>query len=348
MKTLPQRLDEKLAHVALPHLREIQNLNLCANDTLIICSGFEDRALGSLLLCLKSSDQFNILAVAYSPFLANNHDGKLRRIVEGHGGLRVSQYLYDRSNPSGCGTGLINTIGSRRGKLFIDVSGMSRLLIVQILVALRKSAWGFKECILLYSEAADYPPTRAEAEAVQRHSNQDPTFSALFLSSGVFEITVVPELSSVSASPIQSRLIVFPAFDVHHLTALHAELQPSRLTFIEGLPPNPANGWRKQAIAELNHLDSFAEAERFTTSTLFFQETLHVLLSLYQRHSLRERLLIAPTGSKMQAVAVGIMRSFVEDVQIVYSTPRGFVSPDNYTRGIGRTFSLDLGAFDAL
>jgi hypothetical protein len=57
---------------------------------------------------------------------------------------------------------------------------------------------------------------------------------------------------------------------------------------------------------------------------------------------MHERLLISPTGSKMQAVAVGIFRSFVEDVQIVYPTPRSFLSPSEYTHGIGQIHLLPL------
>jgi hypothetical protein len=44
----------------------------------------------------------------------------------------------------------------------------------------------------------------------------------------------------------------------------------------------------------------------------------------------------------MQTVAVAIFRSFIEDVQIVYPTPRGYCSPDNYTRGIGQMHMLSL------
>lgn len=348
MTAIVRRPDELLAALVKPALHEIRSFSPRADDTLIICAGFEDRAFAALKLALSGSQRFSIIAVGYLPFLEKNHTETIQAAVARYPDVTVTHVSYDRENPTGFGIALTELASQRKGRVYIDISGMSRLLIVQTLVAFAARRGGLSNCSLLYSEAAEYPPTKAEAEAVQRQSTLDPTFSALFLSSGVFEITVVPELSSISPAPIQSRLVVFPAFDVHHLTALRAELQPSRLTFIEGTPPNEANRWRQKIIAELNHLDSIPESERTATCTLRYEQTLDVLLGLYQQHALRERLLIAPTGSKMQTVAVGLFRAHVEDVQIVYSTPRGFVSPDNYTKGVGPTYELPLDSFASL
>jgi len=47
----------------------------------------------------------------------------------------------------------------------------------------------------------------------------------------------------------------------------------------------------------------------------------------------------------MQSIAVGLFRAFVNDVQIVYPTPRDFCSPSNYTKGIGQLYVLPLKSF---
>jgi len=224
---------------------------------------------------------------------------------------------------------------------------MSRLLIVQTLVALRKRSVGFADCFVSYAEANDYTPIREDAEVGLAKCDSDPTFSILFLSSGVFEITVVPELSSFAPAGAQTRLIAFPSLDAHQLTALRAEIQPSRFSFIEGVPPTPRNRWRQQVIAKLNCLDGIQNAQRFQTSTLDYRETLDVLLHLYSEHSVHERLVLSPTGSKMQTVAVGIFRAIVSDVQITYPTPSGFCRPDSYTLGVGPLHALSLAPFSA-
>jgi hypothetical protein len=55
-----------------------------------------------------------------------------------------------------------------------------------------------------------------------------------------------------------------------------------------------------------------------------------------------DRIVVAPTGSKMQAVAVGLFRSVLYDVQIVYPTPQTFTAPDEHTIGIRQLYKVDL------
>jgi len=104
------------------------------------------------------------------------------------------------------------------------------------------------------------------------------------------------------------------------------------------------NAWRLEAIKRINRVDT-VKHDTLTTSTLDYRETLDGLLRLYGIHSERERLLISPTGSKMQTVAVGLFRAFMDDVQIVYPTPKQFRSPDNYTNGVGQLYILPLEGF---
>ena len=55
-----------------------------------------------------------------------------------------------------------------------------------------------------------------------------------------------------------------------------------------------------------------------------------------------DRIVVAPTGSKMQSVAVGLFRAVLHDVQIVYPTPQFFAEPRNYTLGMRQLYQLDL------
>jgi len=335
---------EKLAALEKPSLNVVGQLELTADDWLIVCAGFEDRALEALKNAVGSRHQINVLIILYEPFVPQNKADALRELCT----VSAANYVeatYDRRDPTAFGNVILKTLASRSGRIFVDVSSMSRLLIVQTIVALGTRSQGLSDCVVVYTEAETYPPTQAEAEAELAKSATDPTFSVLFLSSGVFDVTVVPELSSFAPTAAQSRLIFFPSLDAHQLIALRNELQPSRITFIEGLPPNPNIQWRKQAVSRINHLETVGNAERCTTSTLNYVETLDCLLSVYSRHAIQERLIISPTGSKMQTVAVGIFRSLIEDIQIVYPTPQDFRSPSDYTLGASTMHALPLGPF---
>lgn len=337
------RIDEKLAARPKPSLQPVERFALGSGDCIILCAGFEERVLGVLDTALLGSVPFKVIVVEYLPFVPQNRSPIIReKCVQS--GLSSSEITYDRLNPIGFGELLLERIADCSGRIIVDVSGMSRLLIVQVLVALGSRKNSFNRCSVAYAEAKTYPPSQEEVESEIAKRDADPTFSVLFLSSGVFEVTIVPELSSPSIPLGQTRLIAFPSLDVYQLTALRAELQPSRFSFINGIPPNSRNAWRADAIRRINRLDT-VKHDSHSASTLDYRDTLNCLLRLYAMHSERERLLISPTGSKMQTVAVGLFRAHLDDVQIVYPTPKGFRSPTNYTKGVGQVYLLPLDEF---
>lgn len=337
------RIDEKLARLPKQAMQPVETLPLSPGDCLVLCAGFEERVTAALNKALSGNVPFKVILIQYLPFIPQNCSSTIKEKCA-RAGVSMVELSYDRQNPAGFGKVLSDQIEGFSGRIFIDVSGMSRLLIVQALVALGNRPARFSNCSVAYSQAQIYPPTKEEAEAAVAKLSTDPTYSVLFLSSGVFDVTIVPELSSVSIPLGQTRLIAFPSLDSYQLTALRAELQPSRFTFVDGIPPDPQNAWRPETIRKINRLDSIVH-DTCRAGTLDYRETLDCLLQLYGKHSARERLLISPTGSKMQTVAVGLFRAFMDDVQIVYPTPKEFRSPSNYTKGVGQLYTLALDDF---
>lgn len=343
MNLTVQTPNEWLAAVDKPTLETIRRVLLNPEDWFVMCAGFEDRALGALQVAVGQSP-FNLLLIHYEPYIPENKTGVIRDICKSEH-IKVTDIIYNRQEPSGIGDIFLKQLSGCRGRIFIDVSAMSRLLIVQLLVALGTRPDRFANCFIIYAEAKIYPPNQTEVESKLAKSESDPTFSILFLSAGVFGVTVVPELSSFAPAGTQTRLIAFPSLDAHQLIALRVEIQPSQFSFIEGIPPSPHNKWRQQAIARVNQLDQIQKTNKYLVSTLNYQETLDCLLSIYSKHSERERLIISPTGSKMQTIAVGLFRALIEDVQIVYPTPSSFCKPDAYTLGVGPIHALSLSPF---
>lgn len=344
MVALVQTPDEQLRDLSWPELEQVDQISLALEDWLVICAGFEERALGVLKNAIRTQTVFRVLLILYRPLLRKNREGEIRRICN-EAGIRPVEVIYDRKNLAGFDRILLEKLSAVRGRLLVDISAMSRLLITQVLVALGTRPQSFQTCSVAYAEARSYPPDRKKAEAKLKRSEADPTFAILFLSSGVFEVTALPELSSFAMAGAQTRLITFPSLDAHHLIALRTELQPSRFSFLEGVPPKEQNRWRQDFISRLNRLDDIQGAERHGVSTLDYRETIRCLLKIYAQYGIRERLLLSPTGSKMQTVAAGIFRSWVRDVQIVYPTSRGFRSPSKYTLGVEALYLLPLEVF---
>ena len=194
---------------------------------------------------------------------------------------------------------------------------------------------------IIYCEAATYPPSKIQFD--KDRENGDSLISG-YLSSGIFEIAATPELASVSMLGEAIRLLAFPSFDPSQLANLLQELQPTYVDLVHGLPPAVENQWRREAIRTLNSsiLEPLRKKNDHEACTRDYRETLRILLEIYRKRSMFDRLVVAPTGSKMQAVAVALFRAVLYDVQVVYPTPQIFTEPDRYTVGTRQLYELDL------
>ena len=322
------RKDERLSLLDWPELEPIDNITLGSDDCLVVGMGFENRALSVLELACNTSQDFNVVLIRYLPEIAHNREAESLNLCKEQE-LDYVEFVYDREHPSGIGALIVEHVSSF-SRVFIDISGMSRLLIIQLIVGLIESGRKFH---ILYAEAEIYPPLEEEYE-----ETNDPSPS--FISSGIFEIVSSPELSSAFMLGGAIRLISFPSFDPQQLSNLVQEVQPAHNDVIHGIPPREEMIWRTAAIKQLNEatIKALQRVKDHEVSTLDYRETLQLIIDLYKEHSIFDRLLIAPTGSKMQAVAIGILRGVLADIQIIYPTPYQFVNLPDYTRGVRQVF----------
>ena len=331
------RVDERLLSARWPALRLLDRLEMGERDCLLVVGGFEERALSVLRSAAGEADSFQVVLIKYLPVVKENRDEECVKLCR-DARLPLEELVYDRENPSSAGDSIAEYLCGF-DNVFVDVSGMSRLLIVQIVVAMIERAKAFS---VLYTEADVYPPEEDEFRRKQ-HGEQG---GVSFISSGIFEIVSCPELSSVSMLGGAIRLISFPSFDPVQLSNVVQELQPTHNDVINGVPPDQSMRWRTEAISELNkaNMSALQRVREHKASTFDYRETLEIILKLYKMHSVYDRLVIAPTGSKMQAVAVGILRGVLTDLQIVYPTPLKFLDPAHYTEGAKATFQLSIGS----
>ena len=333
---------EQLSLIDWPEMEPIDDIVLSSGDCLVVAMGFEDRALSALKLGCQVAENFHVALIRYLPKIKQNQEASCLVLCE-EKGLDFKEFVYDREHPSGVGPLLAKYVAGF-DRVFVDISGMSRLLIVQIIVALV----GSREFHILYAEAAVYPPL----ENIYEESHTDNDLSPSFISSGILEVVSCPELSSVSMLGGAIRLISFPSFDPIQLANLVQEVQPTHNNVVYGIPPSERMAWRTAAIKQLNK-PTVKALQRVTVheaSTLDYRETLKLILDLYKRNSAFDRIVIAPSGSKMQAVAIGILRGRLTDLQIVYPTPLQFVDPGHHTERVKQIFHLavakDFGLSD--
>ena len=329
------RADEGLALVEWEEPRVLDGETIPARSALVLCGGFEDRAIG-VLRCFEVAQDLTIILVRYLPEYPENRDEDILEWAKRKGG-DVRECIYDRQAPAGGGEAVVDRL---RGAdhVFVDVSGMSRLLIVQIVVALVEAGFRFT---IVYAEAAQYFPTEAEFEEEFEISGNERSLE--FLSSGIFEVAATPELGSVSMLGEATRLVVFPSMEKVQIKNLLQEVQPTYVDVVHGLPPLDRNRWRRGAVERVNAsaLKGQTGVSTHEASTLDYRDTLRVLLQIYAERSTFDRMLVAPTGSKMQAVAVGLVRAVLTDLQVVYPTPQ-VLNASHYTKGVGRVHGISV------
>ena len=325
------RWDERLGRIVWPHVEDIDLGTVEAGDVVVLCGGFEERAstLLSRLIELRKVDMVVVL-ISYSPAYDENRIGELRTMAA-DAGIDVRECLYNRQEPEGGGERVAELTGGA-DRVLVDISGMSKLLIVQVVVALMEAELPIT---IVYGEANEYEPTKEEFERRLGALSGEATLD--FLSSGVFEVAATPELASVAMLGEAIRLIVFPSMELVQMKNVLQEVQPTYVDVVYGLPPANENSWRRRAVEVINEgtLRRQEGVTRYEASTLDYRETIDIVLDIYARRSMFDRILVAPTGSKMQAVAVGLVRSVLTDIQIVYPTPQQF-NPLTYTRGVKR------------
>lgn len=340
------RLHHLVREIQWPEVDPFTVSSVRPGDVVVVSAGFEERAVALLKALQKArTPKLTVIAFEYKPELAQNKYEWLAATCHDMGWAHV-RITYDRCDPAGAFHLVTSSLpAGYSGPVYIDISGMSRLLIVQLIAGFFERAVNSIHPVIVYTEASEYPPTREAANLAINSQGLDAETALSFISAGVHEIAVVPELASINLHREPVRLITFPSFNPSQLLALRSTVQPSHITLIHGSPPAKELAWRKEAICRLNQVDPTLESDSKHASTLDYRETLDILLSLYQRWSPFNSLVISPTGSKMQSVAVGVFRGLLPDVQIVYPTPLRFTDPESHTRGSKPFIALHIDHF---
>lgn len=343
-----QRIDEVLGGAPKPLMINCESIDFFEFQTLIICAGFEDRSVYLANALLSSSvKNISIILIRYLPEMESNRYAYIKDICNKKKYV-FKELVYDRHAPAGFAEILISKIKNSTSAIWIDVSGMARLLIVQLLSLIFQRIDILEKSTIIYCEARIYPPSYDEAIEKLSQNEELSYINISFLSSGIFEIAAVPELATISVGDAPSYLVTFPSFNPAQLAVVMESSPPSKIGLVHGVPPYESLKWRTDIIRKMNQVPEGLLVEDNYLCTRDYSETFDYLTKLYGEVSPFYNLVISPTGSKMQALAVGIFRGFFRDVQIVFPTHKEFTNTEQYTSDVGEVYKLDLLAFAEL
>ena len=334
----------------LPTLQRCDCLMLQEGEIVIHAPGFEDRTMSVGEVVTGSEGRAVLLD--YLPVDARNRLSEVRGMLSGRG-VKIEDedvLQYDRFEPGDFESRLQKRLQYHRAqRVLVDISTMSKLEIMLVLNVCNGLSVRVR---VFYCEAQSYGPSQAEfKEAKDQKQIHQPS---LQIFTGVHGVVRVDSLASVAMQGQPTAAIVFMSFNDALTQVLLNTVYPSRLFLINGRPP--VHAWREEATAwihdqvrreweddnpvEPSNGEGVAKPRR-VVSTLDYRETVSLLLELYWQLSVNHRILLAPAGSKLQAVGCYLMKALHPDIHIEYPSPEGFLPP--YSIGMGTRWLLDLG-----
>ena len=332
----------------LPPIEKLDLDSISSNATLIGPAGFEDRCFSLLdKLIISNKKVTNVFGIKYKPFNRKNRkkefEKKGKKVSLKN---KVEWITHDRFNPEKFYSDFerINKLISEITDVIIDISGMSKYLIIILLDIFKNFD---KNVIVIYSEAQIYHPTEEEFESKKRESSPDviPTF----LTKGFYKVVLTTSLSSVAMQNAPLLMIAFPTFNDKELKALLSEITPQYLIKIEGIPYEKHNYWRYDAVHWINKeitedfifkIDKIIHEQ---LSTFDYIGTVSALDKIYNKFRYTHKCVISPTGSKLQSLGVFFFKQLHPEVQVVYPVTKEFA--EEYTEGCKYIWMINFPKF---
>jgi hypothetical protein len=294
---------------------------------MVCAEGFEDRSL-SFASTIRQIAFANTFVITYRP-IRKSRLPELMSACAACSRASPEPITYDRFRPAGFESEIASRLKETLkhiDEIVIDISVMSKLMILILLNAV--STYSGKVRII-YSEPLDYAPTRSIFEENLRTLQM----AAALPSYGVHDVVRTPMLTSVIMQRSPAIIVAFTSFNEKLIRALLSNFNPTHLFLINGVPPTLS--WREDATQRIhadilndyrgdNPIDDLGKMQR-RASTLYYDETFSVVGGIYREYCVSNRIVLAPTGSKMQALGCALVKLCCPDVHIEYPTPESFL-----------------------
>ncbi len=315
------------------------NISSIKEPILFLCAiGFEDRAYTILeeIIRIKKPIQA-IIGISYKPVDPKNKTDRFQKLISCLGPeIKTGMIVYDRYNPEGFDlfNKQVQGVFLNVSSIVVDISGMSKFLIILLLNFLKKVK---SNVYVVYTEAEKYYPLKDD---FIRSKENGPENVPEFLTTSIYNIVTTQSVSSASMQGYPLLMIAFPTFNQKELFALINELSPKSLVLIEGTPHEEHNIWRKDAIRWINQRMDEYIIKRYTVSTFKYKETILTLEKIYDECKYTNKIVVAPTGSKLQTFGVFLFKLMHPDIQLVYPVTRQFAQ--EYTEGSIASWQISI------
>lgn len=307
----------------LPLMKEYNTISTSENKLLIIAEGFESRAL-AWLNNLEAPVMFeNAIICEYVPAKKSRYSEVLE-LVKKHTRNQPINLKYNRFEPTIFEMELRKCLSNVDiyNDIYVDITVMSKLLVMIVINELKNYNQNLH---FIYSEPVSWGPSEEQYKAAMSERKNG---SAICLSSiGVGDIVRTPALSSVVMQKNPVVLITGLSFNEQIVNILVNEINPEKVFLInQGCERDK---WREGAIEQIHRgiLDEYAHQKDVMSKFLLteYDKVFELLVDIYKKYWLTNRIIVSPTGYKMHAISFALMKICCPDIHIEYPTPDSYL-----------------------
>jgi len=315
--------------------------------------GFEDRAFGVLNEVVRAGKKIErIISIEYMPYNEKNRIDDFKDKLKNFSlpADNIDWKVYNRYAPDEFLDELTQFVSpiSANYNIVVDISAMSKLLIVVLLHGLRELP---NRVSIVYTEAGVYHPTLEIYNAQKAEWEKETENPPVFLTTDIYKIVTTRSLSTVAMQGFPLLMVAFPTFNHRELVALVNDITPQHLILLEGMPHEEHNYWRQEAIRHLNRKimeeislnDDFPPEKRKIISTFDYKETVQMLEEIYLYYKYSRKIIVAPTGSKLQSYGIFLFKQMHPDIQIIYPVTKDFAN--EYSEGFRASWQIVFDNF---
>lgn len=319
-------------------------------DLLIICAGFEDRAV-AIVNAISGVKVLHQVTIHYPTNAEDN--ARASDAIALISASRRSAIVYDKSSFFAEMNRILEEYSDKEMRIVVDVSAMASYVTSRVLSALWNKC-SRASIRMYYAEARDYHPTREDWEVffagVERPDDNlciaERYEDTYFQSREVDDTYECDAFPGSNEGPLATQFIAIPSFSLYRVKSMttfvssrYNVAQPDIQWFLGSPPDKERNGWRFDAMAKLYNVRSGGVA----VDTRDYRDVLRKLDESWGDALKNERhVVVGGMGSKMQNVGVFLFLMMHPECGLLHCEPREFIAK-RYTDGIGPQWCLNLG-----
>lgn len=271
----------------------------------------------------------------YEEFLARLTQGRPFRPINAPLGIRDPLFAERMTDA------IESAVTSKKPRIVFDSTSCPSLILSRCLSVLLHLPC---DLTVIYSEAAEYFPTKEEWES-GKVAGKRTTVEGPF--SGVRFVEKPPLLQSDDTGERPILLISFPTFNTERTSGVITDLEPEKRVWVFGTPHNISSNAYRIEMAQSFAGPVMTPGDKWTlTSTFDYRESMLALAGIYARERNQYRVVVMPHGSKMQTLGVSLFSS-AHQVSMVFAVPKNY-DPDRYSCGCEEVWAIPFGDSQSL